>query len=237
MIEFIPSASRGGGDYGWLKTKYSFSFADYYDPMKRGFGALRVINDDWIAPQSGFGEHHHANMEIITIPYIGRLSHRDSTGGEGSIGAGEVQVMSAGTGVTHSEYNHDDKPIELFQIWIEPKIQGIAPHYDQKPFNFDPAQNKMVLVVSPDGRDGSLTIHQNALIFRGVYQEAKKEGYQITLGNGIYLIMRAGEVQAGEHTLHKGDALSVSKETFLELDIFPGSDFVILEIPPLQHVL
>lgn len=237
MMEYIPSESRGGGDYGWLKTRYSFSFANYYDPMKMGFGTLRVINDDWIGPQSGFGEHQHSNMEIITIPFLGTMSHQDSTGGKGDIGAGEVQVMSAGTGVVHSEYNHRDEPVELFQIWIEPKSYGIAPRYDQTSFDFDSAQNKMMLVVSPDGRDGSLVIHQNALIYRGMYQDAHQERYKLMPGNGVYLIMRAGEVHVGGHTLHKGDALAVSEEPSLDLDIAPGSDFVLLEVPPLQHVL
>ncbi len=236
-MEYIPSESRGGGDYGWLKTRYSFSFANYYDPMKMGFGTLRVINDDWIAPQSGFGEHQHSNMEIITIPFLGTLSHKDSTGGEGQISAGEVQVMSAGTGVVHSEYNHGDEPVELFQIWIEPKSYGIAPRYEQKAFDFGARPDELVLVVSPDGRQGSLTIHQEALIFRGVYHRAKNESYQITPGKGVYLIMRAGEVHVGGYTLHKGDALLVSDESAIDLAVSAGSDLVLLEVPPLQHVL
>jgi redox-sensitive bicupin YhaK (pirin superfamily) len=145
--------------------------------------------------------------------------------------------MSAGTGVTHSEYNHEDEPIELFQVWIEPKSHGIAPRYDQKAFDFDLAQNKLVLVVSPDGRDGSLAIHQNARIFRGVYQEAARETYTITPGNGIYLIMLAGEVRVGEITLTQGDALSVSEESAVNLDMSAGSDFILLEIPPFHETL
>ena len=236
-FEYIPSASRGGGDYGWLKTRYSFSFANYYDPTKMGFGVLRVINDDWIGPQSGFGEHQHANMEIITIPFVGTLSHKDSTGGEGNIGAGEVQVMSAGTGVVHSEYNHTDAPVELFQIWIEPKSYGVAPRYDQKAFNFEPKNNQLVLVVSSDGRENSLAIHQDALVYRGTYSEEKVERYQITPGNGVYLIIRAGQVKVGDTVLTQGDALSVSEESELTLEITPESDFVLLEIPPFHNAL
>ncbi|MCW1888325.1 MAG: pirin family protein [Candidatus Moranbacteria bacterium] len=237
MMTYIPSTSRGGGDYGWLKTRYSFSFANYYDPMKMGFGALRVINDDWIGPQSGFGKHQHANMEIITIPFLGTLSHKDSTGGEGDIRAGEVQVMSAGTGVVHSEYNHGDEPVELFQIWIEPKSYGVAPRYDQKTFDFNLNANKLVLLVSPDGHEESLVIHQDALIYRGVYSEDTQEKHQITPGKGVYLIMREGQVKVDDMTLTKGDAFSVSEESELVLDIHRGSDFMLLEVPPFHNAL
>ena len=237
MMEYIPSDTRGGGDYGWLKTCYSFSFANYYDPMKMGFGTLRVINDDWIGPQSGFGEHEHSNMEIITIPFTGALSHKDSTGGEGNIEAGEVQVMSAGTGVVHSEYNHTDAPVELFQIWIEPRSYGIKPRYDQKKFDFEHQKNALVLLVSADGQSESLTIHQDVRVFRGVYDEAREERVAIRPGKGMYLILRSGEVRVGEYRLTKGDALTVEDEEEFLLQVSPGTDLVLLEVPPLQHVL
>jgi redox-sensitive bicupin YhaK (pirin superfamily) len=229
--EFIPGNTRGGGDYGWLKTHYSFSFANYYDPNRMGFGVLRVINDDFIAGQSGFGEHSHADMEIITIPFTGTLSHKDSSGGDGEIHEGEVQVMSAGTGIVHSEYNHTDAPVELFQIWIEPKNRGIAPRYDQKTFDFSLERNMLVPIVSGDGRDGSLVIHQDARLFRGVYSDAKQEMYVLAPNTGVYLIMRAGELRVRDDVLRSGDALSVVEEDELILDIQPGTDFVLIEVP------
>jgi quercetin 2,3-dioxygenase len=232
MIEFISSESRGGGDYGWLKTHYSFSFANYYNPARMGFGALRVINDDYIAGQSGFGEHSHADMEIITIPFTGTLSHKDSTGGEGEIQSGEVQVMSAGTGVVHSEYNHGDAPVELFQIWIEPKNRGIAPRYDQRTFDFSLERNMLVPIVSGDGRDGSLIVHQDVRLFRGLYNEIKEETFSITPNMGIYIIMRSGELNLGEHILHTGDALAVVEESALAFTTSSvGADFVLIEVP------
>ena len=237
MMEYIPSASRGGGDYGWLKTRYSFSFANYYDPMKMGFGTLRVINDDWIGPQSGFGEHEHSNMEIITIPFAGTLSHKDSTGGVGTVTRGEVQVMSAGTGVVHSEYNHGDEPVELFQIWIEPSNYGIAPRYDQKRFDFSTRTNELVLLVSRDGQEESLVIHQDVRVFRGVYEKESQETFIARPNMGVYIILRAGELRIGEHTLTQGDALSLEDEESFEMVITSGTDFVLLEVPPLQHVL
>jgi redox-sensitive bicupin YhaK (pirin superfamily) len=145
--------------------------------------------------------------------------------------------MSAGTGVVHSEYNHTDAPVELFQIWIEPKSYGIAPRYDQKAFDFESKNNQLVLVVSPDGRAGSLSIYQDARIYRGTYSEAREEKCQIAPGNGVYLIIRDGQVKVGDIVLTQGDALSVSEESELVLDIAPASDFVLLEIPPFHNAL
>lgn len=231
MKTLIKGETRGGGDYGWLKTRYSFSFANYYDPGRMGFGALRVINDDWIAPQSGFGEHSHNDMEIITIPFMGTLSHQDSTGGKGIIGAGEVQVMSAGTGVTHSEYNHHDEAVELFQIWIEPKSYGITPRYDQKHFDFSKRTNTLVVLVSGDGQDDSLCIHQEARILRGQYENATEEVYQIPENQGVYIILRKGEVALDDHTLGSGDAISIVDEESFTMKIASGTDVVIIEVP------
>ncbi len=231
-ITLIPSTSRGGGDYGWLKTKYSFSFADYYDASRMGFGALRVINDDWIAPNSGFGTHSHENMEIITIPLVGTLTHKDSLGTEATIEAGEVQVMSAGTGIAHSEYNASvTEALELFQIWIEPKGYGIAPHYSQQRFAFEEHPNTLLPIITPTGEGGTLSIYQDASLYLAEYTEAHTEQYPIASGHGVYLFVIEGKVSVGDHTLAKRDALSVTNEEKIEMVIEGGSRLLLIEVP------
>ena len=231
-FKYIPGESRGGGDYGWLKTKYSFSFANYYEPSRMGFGALRVINDDWIAPNSGFGTHEHENMEIITIPLVGTLTHKDSLGTEATIKAGEVQVMSAGTGIAHSEYNASvTEALELFQIWIEPKSYGIAPRYDQKRFNFEENQDVLLPIITPKGIEGTLFIHQEASLYLGYFTKASTEEYSITDGHGVYLLVVEGEVSVGDQKLSKRDALSVTNENKIEIVIQGGSRLLFIDVP------
>src|SRR6185436_7525858 len=163
MIDIRRSQDRGIGRNGWLTTRHTFSFANYYDPAHMGFRSLRVINEDTVAPGKGFGAHRHENMEIVSIVMEGALAHRDSTGGEGVLRRGEVQRMSAGTGVVHSEFNGSDKePVHFFQIWLMPKEDGIKPGYEQKMFD-----EKFRLVASPDRADGALAIHQDARVYRG----------------------------------------------------------------------
>jgi len=231
-VTFIPSTSRGGGDYGWLKTNYSFSFANYYEPSRMGFGALRVINYDWIAPNSGFGTHEHENMEIITIPLVGTLTHKDSLGTEATIEVGEVQVMSAGTGIAHSEYNASvTEALELFQIWIEPKSYGIAPRYDQKRFNFEENQDVLLPIITPKGIEGTLFIHQEASLYLGYFTKASTEEYSITDGHGVYLLVVEGEVSVGDQKLSKRDALSVTNENKIEIVIQGGSRLLFIDVP------
>jgi quercetin 2,3-dioxygenase len=232
MKNVILSDSRGGADHGWLKTRFSFSFAEYYDPERMGFGALRVINDDQIAGASGFGTHAHQNMEIITIMMKGVLTHKDSMGTEATISVGEVQVMSAGTGVLHSEYNAGFETVELFQIWIEPKVRNIESRYDQKKFeHLILVQNKLSLLFSPDGRDDSLTINQDALLYTGTFDKEETLTYTIEEGRGVYLFVVRGEVEALGERLQSRDALEVSGEESIRINIQADTHFLLFEVP------
>ena len=232
MIHLIPSDSRGKADHGWLKSKFSFSFAEYYDRERMGFGALRVINDDWIAPNSGFGTHEHQNIEIITIPLRGTLTHKDSLGTEATISSGEVQVMSAGTGVAHSEYNASaTEPLELFQIWIEPKSNHIKPRYDQKSFAFEEHPNTLLPLITPTGREDTLSIHQEASLYLAHYTEHSIEQYPIKAEHGVYLLVVEGELSLLGQTLTKRDALSVTGEHAIEITIKSHTRFLLIDVP------
>src|SRR6056297_746851 len=182
---------RGFADHGWLKTAHSFSFANYYNPEKVHFGKLRVLNDDIVAPSKGFGMHPHEDMEIITIPLSGALKHSDNMGNEGVITTGEVQVMSAGSGVLHSEFNaSDSKPVSLFQILVFTDEKGHEPRYDQKKFNPENRKNKWQLLISPDGQNDSLWIHQNAFISVIDFEKEGTSEYKLkSEGNGVYFIL------------------------------------------------
>jgi redox-sensitive bicupin YhaK (pirin superfamily) len=202
------SANRGFADHGWLKASHSFSFANFYDENKIHFGKLRVLNDDIVAPSRGFGMHPHQDMEIITIPLSGALKHADNMGNEAVITTGEVQVMSAGTGVLHSEHNASDtKPVNLFQIWIFTDKKGHTPRYDQKKFSTDDRNGKWQLMVSPDGKNSSLIIHQNAFISAIDAGENDETTYQLqSAGNGVYFMVTEGAVIIEETELGKRDA-------------------------------
>lgn len=223
-------SERGGGEYDWLNTRYSFSFANWYNPERMGFGALRVINDDRIAPSSGFGAHSHQNMEIITIVTSGTVTHKDSIGNTGTVPAGDVQVMSAGSGVTHSEYNDSsDEELALFQIWIESKSKGIAPRYAQKSFRDAGAT---ALLVSPDGRDGSLSIHQNAFITRMHLSAGERTLYELRDSeNGAYLFVTKGTVSAADEVLSARDALGVSETPSVPLSAEASAELIVIEVP------
>lgn len=202
------ASERGFADHGWLKATHSFSFANYYDKEKIHFGRLRVLNDDIVAPSRGFGLHPHEDMEIITIPLAGALKHADNMGNEAVITAGEVQVMSAGTGVYHSEYNASaTEPVNLFQIWILTDQKGHEPRYDQKKFSPEKRSDKWQLFVSPDGNDGSLWIHQNAFISAFDSNTLDKTTYQQKMqGNGVYFMVTEGAVEIEGIELGKRDA-------------------------------
>ncbi|HEY6879886.1 MAG TPA: pirin family protein, partial [Polyangiales bacterium] len=175
MITIRPAAQRGHADHGWLDTYHTFSFADYYDPTHMGFRALRVINDDKVAAGRGFGTHPHRDMEIITYVLEGAVKHNDSMGTGAVIRPGEVQRMSAGTGVAHSEFNASrTELLHLLQIWIEPKTRGIAPSYEQKAFAREDKQGKLRVVASPDGREGSVSIHADALVYAGLFDAGER---------------------------------------------------------------
>lgn len=229
----IKSEQRGGADHGWLKAKHSFSFAQFYDEDMIQFGTLRVLNDDWIAPGMGFGTHPHNNMEIITIPLSGAISHKDSTGGQGTIPAGDVQVMSAGRGVTHSEFNHSKtEPLTLFQIWIFPHTGNVTPRYDQKSFDINGTRNAFQLLVSPDAREQSLMIHQNAFIKRGKFDadrtvEIKPE----IVGNGFYIMVIDGSIEINNEVLSRRDAMSITEAEALQIKVLKDADILILDLP------
>ena len=219
--------TRGKGEYEWLSTRYSFSFANWHDPKRMGFGALRVLNDDVVAPHAGFDMHAHADFEIITIVEEGAVTHEDNMGTHARVTAGEVQVMSAGTGVVHGEFNREDVPLKLFQIWIEPNERGVAPRYDQKAF--DPSAN-LALLVSGNGEDGSLMIHQDARIYRGRLEEQAILTHDIPEGKGAYLFLISGSLMVGDVLLVSRDAAALT-EPELVLTAKSPSSFLLLEVP------
>ncbi len=230
----ISAMSRGRADYGWLKANYSFSFANYYNPENIHFGTLRVLNEDYIAPSMGFGTHPHDNMEIVTIPISGGgLLHRDSEGHEGVIKPGDVQVMSAGTGIEHSEENASkDLTTNLMQIWVFPRRRGYEPRYDQKAFDVKENPNKLHLVVSPEGRDGSLWVNQDAFFSLGAFTEDKSLEYKVQhSGNGLYIFVVDGPIEVEGERLSNRDAISISEADSVTINASAGSYFLIMDIP------
>jgi redox-sensitive bicupin YhaK (pirin superfamily) len=219
---------RGVGEYEWLSTRYSFSFADWFEPTRMGFGALRVINDDVIAPANGFGTHMHQDMEIITIVMKGAVTHTDSLGNMGRVSEGEVQVMSAGTGVAHSEYNDSSsEPLELFQLWIEPKEYGIASRYEQKHFNFNAIGPGSVQLVGKD----SLHINQDAGISFAVADLHTPLLYEITEGNGLYAFVVDGEAVIAETHLNGRDAIGITEESSITITTPTKGRLLLIEVP------
>jgi quercetin 2,3-dioxygenase len=224
MIALRKSSDRGQADHGWLKSRHSFSFADYHDARHMGFGNLRVINEDRIAPGTGFGTHGHRDMEIVSYVLSGELAHKDSMGtGEsgaasGIIRPGDVQRMSAGTGVRHSEFNHaEGQTTHFLQIWIEPNALGIAPDYEQKHFDDAAKRGKLKLIASPDGRDGSVTIHADASISAALVDGDEAIEREIASGRKVYVHVVRGKVDANGQQLSAGDALSLTGERALSI--------------------
>lgn len=210
------ASSRGHANHGWLDARHTFSFANYYDPTRIHFGALRVVNDDIIAGGEGFGTHPHDNMEIITIPLYGDLEHKDSMGHTEVINAGEVQVMSAGSGITHSEYNANEyKPVNLFQIWVFPDKKDVEPRYDQRKFDYIHTKNQLIQVVGPknDTENTGLWIHQNAWFNIGTFDKGVEFEYKVKKqGNGLFAMVVDGEFTIEGQDLHHRDALGVSEK-------------------------
>lgn len=223
----------GAADYGWLKTRYSFSFAEYYDPQRIQFGKLRVLNDDLIAGGGGFPMHPHNNMEIITIPQYGGLKHTDSMGYSGVIQSNEVQVMSAGTGIYHSEFNASEtEELSLFQIWILTEKTGIKPRYDQKKFDENLFINKLTNVVSPDGAEGTLQIFQQAWISLGNFNTDTHLTYNIKrIGNGVFVFLIEGEAGSGGEKLLSRDAVGIYDTDSVSLDVKAGSRIMVIDVP------
>ena len=222
------SEERGKGEYGWLTTRYSFSFADWYDPTKMGFGTLRVLNDDLIAPSHGFGKHGHKNMEIITIVMHGEVTHTDSMGNTGVVKAGDVQVMSAGTGVLHAESNESASiPLELFQLWIESKVDGIIPRYEQKSFNFQTIKNDLMPLIHKD----ALRINQDASIFYGALDKDVSIDYTLTdTTSGVYIFVIDGSLDVCNERLEKRDAVGVTEVESVKIGTDTGAHFLVVEV-------
>ena len=228
-----PARERGHVNLGWLDSFHSFSFGQYHDPMKMHFGALRVVNDDSVAGGGGFGTHPHDNMEIVTIPLEGVLAHKDSTGNEGFIRKGDVQIMSAGTGIRHSEYNAS--PVELarfLQIWVFPKLQNIKPLYGQKSFELKERKNNWQVVVSPDPLEKGLPINQDARFSLVDLDAGKSISYPMKWKNaGLYLFVIEGAVKAGGHSLSKRDALGASETDELMMEALSDAQLLAIEVP------
>ena len=218
MLTLRKSGERGYADHGWLKSFHSFSFANYYDPRHMGFGNLRVINEDRIAPGTGFGTHGHRDMEIISYVLEGSLAHKDTLGNVKAIPPGEVQRMSAGTGVQHSEFNHAAGATTHFlQIWIEPSVTGIAPGYEQKAFPETEKRGRLRLVASPDGAEGSVLIHADARVYAGLFDGAESASLRLGHGRKGYVHLVRGELQVNGKPLAAGDAAMLEDETQVSL--------------------
>ncbi len=240
MAEYIvhSSYSRGQADLGWLKARYSFSFASWYNPDRIRFGMLRVLNDDVIAPGKGFGMHAHDNMEIITIVLSGSLQHRDSMGHQAEIGAGDLQVMSAGKGVMHSEINPSlTEPVNLLQIWIFPKIRDVNPRYDQTSWATGNQLNRLQTLVSPGPDENRLWIHQDAYIHYGQFEKGAGSEYFIQkAGNGVYAMAINGTIELDKHRLASRDALGVYNAEQINFRALTSkAEILLIEVPMHRH--
>lgn len=231
MIYLRPANERGHANHGWLDTWHSFSFANYYDPRYMGVSALRVINDDTVAPGAGFGTHGHQDMEIISYVLSGGLEHKDSMGCGTVIRPGEVQRMSAGTGVTHSEFNaSDDESVNFLQIWIIPDKQGVEPGYEQKAYH-EQLDGKLCLVASPDGRDGSLSIHQDALLYASRLKAGQQLEYRPVSDRTLYIHIARGEVSLNEHDLSGGDGVAAQQESAVSIEANGDAEILLFDLP------
>ncbi len=230
---YHSASSRGFADHGWLQARHSFSFADHYDPERVHFGKLRVLNDDIIAPGKGFGTHPHNDMEIITIPLRGSLEHKDSMGNGSVITSGEVQVMSAGTGIMHSEFNpSNEQEINLLQIWIFPEEKGVSPRYDQKYFDEHSFTDAIIKIVNNEENDSSLFIHQKAVLSLSKPSAGKKLSYSMHYpGNGMYVFMIEGKADVEGTLLMQRDALGLWDTDSISLQAKENSFILFLEVP------
>ncbi|MBF6607911.1 MAG: pirin family protein [Flavobacterium sp.] len=237
-IQLYPAKDRGKANFGWLDANFSFSFGSYYNPDKVQFGMLRVLNDDTIAAGAGFGTHPHDNMEIITIPLEGGLKHRDSMGNEGTISFGEVQVMSAGTGIEHSEMNASrSEQAKTLQLWVFPEKQDVAPRYDQKSFDIRTKVNSFTTVVTPhDKNDGNaLWVYQQTYFNMGVFETGANAQYRTNIaGNGLYIFLIEGEIELAGNILKQRDAAGITNTADININIVAPSKILIVEVP-MQH--
>lgn len=230
---FHSSTSRGFADHGWLKAHHSFSFAGFFNPEKINFGTLRVLNDDEVQGGMGFSKHPHQNMEIITIPLEGELEHGDNMGNNGIIRKGDIQVMSAGSGVMHSEKNASSQhPVRLLQIWVFPKQQNVHPRYDQKNIEKGKIKNDFQVILSPDPQENSVWIHQDAWFYWANFDHGNSKKYKINKeGNGVYLFVISGKIKIGDQILESRDALGVWDTEDFTIEAIDNSEFLIMDIP------
>jgi len=227
------ASTRGDANHGWLKSRHTFSFANYYDPERMHFGAIRVINDDIVAPGMGFGTHPHDNMEIISIPLEGDLEHKDSMGNTTVIRNGDIQVMSAGTGIKHSEYNkNDDRPVKFLQIWIFPNKRGVTPRYDQITLNIEDRKNRFQQILSPSSEDEGVWIHQNAWFHISDLEKGKSLDYELkSPENGLYVYVLDGDVIVDGHALSTRDGLGIWDTNKVSFTAESKTSLLLMEVP------
>jgi len=233
MITIRPSAERGHANHGWLDTHYSFSFSDYYDRRHMGFRDLRVINEDVVSAGRGFGMHPHRDMEILTYIVDGELSHRDSMGRGATIKRNDVQRMSAGTGVMHSEVNQSDQPVHLLQIWVLPEAEGLTPSYEDRTFSPEEKHNRLRLIASHDGRDGSTTINQDASVYASVLDSGKSVELELEPERHAWVQLIRGELDINGSRLTKGDGAAISGESTLKIASNSGNgaaEFLVFDL-------
>ncbi|MCB2230382.1 pirin family protein [bacterium] len=232
MITVRPANERGHADHGWLDTYHTFSFAGYRDPNHMGFRKLRVINEDRVAPGQGFGTHPHNDMEIITYVLDGELEHKDSMGTGSVIRRGDIQRMSAGRGVMHSEFNHShENPVHLVQIWLFPDKLGLTPEYEQKRFDDDSKRGTLRLLVSSDGREGSLRMHQDASLYASILEAGQEVTHQLAPGRYAWLQVVDGSVTVNNQRLNAGDGASIAEEDSLTMSSESHGEFLLFDLP------
>jgi quercetin 2,3-dioxygenase len=232
MLTLRKAEERGHANHGWLDTYHSFSFADYYDPEHMGYGPLRVINDDRVHPGRGFGTHPHRDMEIITYILDGELAHKDSMGNGSVIRRGDVQRMSAGTGVLHSEFNASaTTPVHLLQIWIEPERRGVAPGYEQKHYTDAEKRGRLLPIVSGDGADGSVTIHQDARVYAGIVGSGEAVRHALAADRKAYVHVATGAATVNGQRLNAGDAVKVAGERQIDVSGDPEAEVLVFDLP------
>ncbi len=233
MLTIRKSEERGLADHGWLKSFHSFSFAEYFDPQHMGWGNLRVINEDRIAPGTGFGTHGHRDMEIISYVLSGNLAHQDSMGNVKGIPPGDVQRMSAGSGVRHSEFNHaQGEQTHFLQIWIEPNVRGIPPSYEQKTVPEAAKRGRLALVAAPEPGEHTVKIHADARMYAGLFDEGEQDSLALDAQRKAYVFVVRGQLQANGHALHAGDAALLQAESVLTIDQAREAEVLVFDLAP-----
>lgn len=232
MIQVRRANDRGHAQLGWLDSRHTFSFGRYYDPAHMGFRKLRVLNEDHVEPGQGFGTHGHDNMEIMSYVVGGTLTHRDSMGSESQLRPGDVQIMSAGTGITHSEFNgSDNDPLHFLQIWIEPAAQGTTPRYDERHFSREDRRDQLTLLVSPDGADDSLVVGQDVRVYGSVLSPATELSLPVSDGRAVWVQVVNGEVTMGSEELAAGDGASVAGESAVLIKSSAEAEILVFDLP------